>query len=195
MDRLFNIYMVGIGGQGVLSLADLLCRAAHQEKIPFNYYPTKGMSQRGGFVKAQVRLGSVHVGAAIPPKGADLVISMEISETLKALPYLKPQGQVLLYGNRWETTAVMTGNAHYPAADQVINQIEKSLGDVLYIEDDHEFKGKENLYVLGVAIAKTELRELFRPEQLLESIKKRWPKAAKENCAAFIAGYRTIGQT
>lgn len=192
MDKVFNIYMVGIGGQGVLSVADLLCQAAQKENIPVNYYPTKGMSQRGGFVKAQIRLGNMKVGPSIPPKGADLLISMEVSETLKGLSYLKPQGQVLLYGYRWEPTAVMVGNAQYPSVDQVKNQIAKQLGDVFYVDPVDSSKIKENLYVLGIALAKTELRELFKPEQIMESISARWPKASKSNCASFMSGYQAV---
>ena len=50
----YDIYLVGVGGQGVLTIADLITRTAFRKGIPVNYYPTKGMAQRGGFVKCYV---------------------------------------------------------------------------------------------------------------------------------------------
>ena len=44
-----DVYMVGVGGQGVLTIGDILVLAAAQAGIPANFYPTKGMAQRGGF--------------------------------------------------------------------------------------------------------------------------------------------------
>ena len=57
----YDIYLVGVGGQGLLTIADIITAAAVQKGIPVNFYPTKGMAQRGGFVKAQVRLGREQV--------------------------------------------------------------------------------------------------------------------------------------
>ena len=53
----YDIYMVGVGGQGVLTIGHLIMDAALHLQIPSSFYPTKGMAQRGGFVKAQLRLG------------------------------------------------------------------------------------------------------------------------------------------
>ena len=53
----YDVFLVGVGGQGVLTIGDILAEAALGQGTPVNLYPTKGMAQRGGFVKAQVRLG------------------------------------------------------------------------------------------------------------------------------------------
>ena len=77
--------------------------------LPVNFYPTKGMAQRGGSVKVQVRLGRAVVGPDIPEHHADLAIAMERSEALKAIRYIKPGADFLLYGHVWEPTKVMLG--------------------------------------------------------------------------------------
>jgi indolepyruvate ferredoxin oxidoreductase beta subunit len=94
----YDIYLVGVGGQGVLTIAELITEAAYLQGLPVNYYPTEGMAQRGGFVKAQVRLGRGFVGPNIPEKGADLAISMELSESLKAVRFIKPGGRFCALG-------------------------------------------------------------------------------------------------
>ena len=93
----YDIYFVGVGGQGVLTIGEIITEAAFRQGIPVNFYPTKGMAQRGGFVKAQLRLGRKLAGPAIPERGADLVIATEISEALKAVRYIKPCGDFVLY--------------------------------------------------------------------------------------------------
>ena len=69
--------------------------------MPVNFYPTKGMAQRGGFVKAQLRAGP-RAGRAERSRrrGADLVIATEVSEALKAVRYVKPDGDFVLFGAR-----------------------------------------------------------------------------------------------
>src|SRR4030042_1549155 len=88
----FDIYFVGVGGQGILTIGEIITEAAFCNNIPVNFYPTKGMAQRGGFVKAQLRLGRTRIGPAIPEKGADMVIATEVSEALKAVRHIKPGG-------------------------------------------------------------------------------------------------------
>ena len=51
----YDIYLVGVGGQGVLTIGEIITETAFRAGLPVNFYPTKGMAQRGGFVKAQLR--------------------------------------------------------------------------------------------------------------------------------------------
>jgi indolepyruvate ferredoxin oxidoreductase beta subunit len=121
----YDVFMVGVGGQGILSIGEIIASAALAKGIPVNFYPSKGMAQRGGFVKASLRLGGETVGPNIAEKGADLVLSMEVSESLKAIRYVKPGGDFVLLGNIWAPTAVMLGKAGYPSVQDVIDQSSK----------------------------------------------------------------------
>lgn len=87
MKNYFDIYIVGVGGQGVLTIADIITLTATRENVDINYYPTKGMAQRGGFVKAQLRIGRAPdtFSPSISQRSADLVVSMELCETLRAI--------------------------------------------------------------------------------------------------------------
>lgn len=191
--KLFNIYLVGVGGQGILTVGELIAQAAVDKNIPANFYPTKGMAQRGGFVKAQLRLGREMVGPNIPEKGADLVIAMELSESLKAIRYLKPGGDFVLFGHIWAPTAVTLGKAAYPTREQVFAQVKAADGRMCYVDPrtlpDHEGATvPENVYVLGIALGHTALRELFTPEDLSQALRNRWKRGAQRNALAFKAG-------
>ncbi len=40
----FDIYFVGVGGQGVLTIGEIISETAYRLGIPVNFYPTKGMA-------------------------------------------------------------------------------------------------------------------------------------------------------
>jgi indolepyruvate ferredoxin oxidoreductase beta subunit len=194
----YDIYLVGVGGQGVLTIGDLIAEAALRNDIPVSFYPTKGMAQRGGAVKARVRLGREGAGPNIPEKGADLVIAMEVSEALKAVRFIKTGGDFVLFGHVWPPTAVMLGKAPYPALDQVLEQVRGAGASVHYLDPKrlplHEGAPvPANIYVLGVAIGHTGLGQLLPPSELAAVMQAKWAKGAERNDRAFRAGLEAEG--
>ena len=194
----FDVYLVGVGGQGILTIGEIITTAAFQKGLPVNFYPTKGMAQRGGFVKAQLRLGRETVGPSIPEKGADLIIATEVSETLKAVRFIKPGGDVMLFGFVWAPTAVMLGKAPYPTLDQVTEQVRAAGGALHYISPERlpVYEGApvpDNIYVLGAALAQTRLCQLFDVSDVAGIVRNRWKRGVERNLFALEAGVR--GQT
>jgi indolepyruvate ferredoxin oxidoreductase, beta subunit len=189
----YDVYLVGVGGQGVLTVAELITQAALAQNIPANYYPTKGMAQRGGFVKAQVRLGRQTVGPQIPEKGADLVIAMELSEALRAVRYARPGADFLLFGHVWQPTAVMLGKAPYPAREQVAEQV-RAAGARLQFVDPAAVPSLEgvpvpfNVFVLGAAVGLTGLGKVLEPQATADLVRARWRRGVERNVLAFRAG-------
>jgi len=196
MESNYDIYLVGVGGQGVLTIGEIITETAFQKNIPVNYFPTEGMAQRGGFVKVQVRLGRKLVGPNIPEKGANLVISMEISEALKAIRFVRPGSEFILWGHIWAPAAVMLGKAKYPSLDQVKDQINLAGAKLSFINPEYlpPFEGElvpDNLYVLGAAIARTKLGNLIDPTSVITVIRTRWPKNVNRNVFAFQSGLKS----
>jgi len=190
---LYDVYLVGVGGQGVLTIGDIVAEAALQQGIPVNYYPTKGMAQRGGFVKAQVRLGRQMVGPQIPERGADLVIAMERSEALKAVRFVKPGQDFCLFGHVWQPTAVMLGKAPYPTLDQVAGQVERAGARLHYLDPEELplYDGvavPANVYVLGAVLGLTELGDVLGAAEVADLVQRRWKRGAERNRVAFEAG-------
>jgi indolepyruvate ferredoxin oxidoreductase beta subunit len=192
---LYDIYFVGVGGQGVLTIGEIITATAFRQEIPVNFYPTKGMAQRGGFVKAQLRLGRAVAGPSIPEKGADLVVATEVSELLKAVRYIKPGGDVLLFGFVWAPTAVMLGKAAYPALDQVKDQVRAAEGRLHYVAPEElplyeNAPAPDNIYLLGAAIGQTRLGEILPAAAVAQVVGERWKKGAGRNLFAFEAGLK-----
>lgn len=184
-----DIYFVGVGGQGVLTMADILMQAALARDIPCNFYPTKGMAQRGGFVKAQLRLGDGACGPEISLGGADVVIAMEQSEALKAIDYLKPDGDMIVLGYHWLPTDVMLGRAPYPDEKLLAQEAAKRTKNYWYLD-----KAKvpetvsDNMYLLSAAQKKTALSKLFSADELAQAIYARFPKGVERNKLSFELG-------
>jgi indolepyruvate ferredoxin oxidoreductase, beta subunit len=192
----YDIYFVGVGGQGVLTIGEIITEAAYRKGMPVNFYPTKGMAQRGGFVKAQLRLGREMPGPAIPEKGADLVIATEVSEALKAVRYVKPGGDFVLYAYVWAPTAVMLGKAPYPKPDEVAAAARAALDDgSRFIPIPPEalplYEGApvpDNIFTLGVVLGRTRLGELLPPAEVEAVVRGRWKRGVERNMLAYSAG-------
>jgi indolepyruvate ferredoxin oxidoreductase beta subunit len=194
----YDIYLVGVGGQGVLTIGELIAEAAFQKGIPVSFYPTKGMAQRGGFVKAQLRLGRATIGPAIPERSADMVIATELSEALNAVRFIKPNGDFVIFGHIWSPTDVMLGKAPYPTLEQVISGVKSALtegGRVHYIPEESlpKFEGTsvpDNIYTLAVAVKQTRLGRLLPVADVEHAVKTRWKRGVERNAFAFQSGLK-----
>ncbi len=195
MGNYFDIYIVGIGGQGVLTIADILTLTATNKDIEINYYPTKGMAQRGGFVKAQLRIGRQpnKFSPSISEGGSDMIVSMELCETLRTIRYGKEGAKYVVLGNRWLPTEVMLGNAPYPEEELIVSEIKKSGGVPVVLSPElvPEY-ARPNLFLLGAAYGCSELNVFFSLEEIEDTIKNRWPRVAENNLKAFHAGMKAV---
>ena len=190
-----DIYLTGVGGQGILTIAELITRAAEAKGIPVNFFPTKGMAQRGGFVKAQLKLGHGEIGPDIRPGGADLVISTELCESLKAVRFLKKGGDFIVFGYKWFPTEVMLGKAAYPTVEQVKEEVAKVGGNITYLApEDLPVDVADNIYLLAAAINFTSLGKVFSADEIKQAIVARWPKGAERNMASYEAGMKAVGK-
>lgn len=188
----YDIYFVGVGGQGILTIGEIITETAFRAGLPVNFYPTKGMAQRGGFVKAQLRIGRATPGPAIPEGGADLVIATEVSEALKAVRYVRPGGDFVLFAYVWQPSAVMLGKAPYPALEAVLEQVKAAAAKPVVIDPDRLplFEGQpvpDNVYTLGVAATRTKLGEIVSPAGIANVIATRWKRGTERNLFAFNA--------
>jgi indolepyruvate ferredoxin oxidoreductase beta subunit len=108
----FDIYMAGVGGQGIGLLAEALARAADAAGHVVHGCDTHGLAQRGGSVSSNLRLGPGPRSPLVSAGRADLVIGMERHEALRAaLAYLRPGGTLLWYDVSWEPLPVRLGKA------------------------------------------------------------------------------------
>jgi indolepyruvate ferredoxin oxidoreductase beta subunit len=98
MER-FNIYLSGVGGQGIGLLSEIILRAADHAGHHVKAVDTHGLAQRGGIVVSQIRIGNRVHTPLIASHAADLVVSLERHEALRALNKAAKDGGILIYYN------------------------------------------------------------------------------------------------
>ncbi len=86
-EKPFNLVIVGVGGQGIITMANVLASAAVAKGHNAIVAETHGLSQRGGTVIVHVRLGEAEAPLIMEGK-ADLLIALEATEALRYANYL-----------------------------------------------------------------------------------------------------------
>ena len=109
-----DIILSGVGGQGILSIATVIGKAALKDGLYMKQAEVHGMSQRGGDVQSNLRISDQPSASDLIPSGKwDLII------WLRYLPYLGHEGWLVTN----ETPFVNIPN--YPAESDVMAEINK----------------------------------------------------------------------
>jgi indolepyruvate ferredoxin oxidoreductase beta subunit len=124
----YNIVITGVGGQGILTAANLLGWAALRAGYKVRVGEVHGMSQRFGSVIAYVRFGENVYGAMVPEGKADVILSFEPVEALRYINYLKKGGLVFTNARPIPPVQVSMGLATYPTPEEMRRIIEEDFG-------------------------------------------------------------------
>ncbi len=106
--------IVGVGGQGTLLSSRILGALANLKQHDVKVSEVHGMSQRGGSVVTFVRVGQGVASPIVEAGGADMVLAFELLEALRALPYLKKDGTMIVNAQQIAPMPVVSGAASYP---------------------------------------------------------------------------------
>lgn len=109
-----NIMIVGVGGQGSLLASKLLGHLLLSQGYDVKVSEVHGMSQRGGSVVTYVRYGDKVYSPVIDKGEADYIVSFELLEAARWLPFLKKDGQIVTNTQQIDPMPVITGAAEYP---------------------------------------------------------------------------------
>ena len=114
----FNIYLAGVGGQGIGLLSEIILRAGDHADLTVKGVDTHGLAQRGGIVKSQIRIGRNVHSPLIPEGEADLALALERHEALRAMNLaLKDNGTLVYYNTVWQPLDVRLGRVNETVED------------------------------------------------------------------------------
>jgi Pyruvate:ferredoxin oxidoreductase and related 2-oxoacid:ferredoxin oxidoreductases, gamma subunit len=184
-----DIILAGVGGQGILSIATVIGRAALDQNLFLKQAEVHGMSQRGGDVQSNLRLASEPIASDLIPKGCcDLIVSLEPMEALRYLPYLAPDGWIIT------NTVPFVNIPSYPEP-QTLKDALAALPHVIALDVDSIAKEIQsprsaNMVLLG---ATASVLKILEPEKLRDGIRavfaRKGETIVQANLAAFDAGY------
>jgi len=113
-DKITNILMAGVGGQGTLLASEILSEVLMQAGYDVKKAEVHGMAQRGGSVVSHVRFGKKVYSSIIPEGEVDVLFGFELLETYRYLPLLKKDGAVVVNNLKIAPPSVSIGQGLYP---------------------------------------------------------------------------------
>lgn len=131
----FNILIVGVGGQGVLLASEILSEVAMNAGLDVKKSEVHGMSQRGGVVSSHVRIAPRVYSPTIHEGQADILMSFEQAEGLRAVNWLHPDG-IAIVSRTTLIPAIVTGSKIYHYPEDAIEQLQKKVRRVIGVEAD-----------------------------------------------------------
>lgn len=189
-----NIVLTGVGGQGVITAANILGKAALKAKVNVFVSEVHGMAQRGGSVNCSVRMGNVS-GPLVASGTADVILSTEPIEALRYIEYSNKNTKIITDINPVIPFTVSVGSEEYPDIEKVYKDL-TNYGklykiDAVKISIDAGAIITKNIVMLG-ALAATGVLP-FKTEILLETILENVPAKFKDiNKKAFEGGVNAI---
>lgn len=182
-----DIILAGVGGQGILSIANVIGISALEDNLYLKQAEVHGMSQRGGDVQSNLRISDQPIHSdLIPYQKADMILSMEPMECLRYLPYLNKEGWIIT------NTTPFVNIENYPDIKTIMQEL-KQFDNLVAFDMDEMAKNigapkSSNMILLGAASPFISIDE----ESMIDGIRKLFEKKGESivegNLAAFKAG-------
>ncbi|ABW01912.1 indolepyruvate oxidoreductase subunit beta [Caldivirga maquilingensis] len=188
-----NIYLTGVGGQGLITFASVLGQAALHSGLKALVAETHGLSQRGGSVDVHLRIGNVHA-PLIPRGNADIIVAFELLEAFRALNYAN-DNTVIVVNKR--LIRPPTTRAKIPSINELVSELRK-MNNTVYVIDAYNEALKlgnaifENMVMLGALYSVSDVSKFISTKAIEESIKEVIKREREENIKAFHVGMGLI---
>src|SRR6516162_6263335 len=118
MSTTTNIIMIGIGGQGTLTMMEILAMAAEEAGEEIRVLSRVSLARLGGSGMCHVRLGPA-ISPAIPVGEADILLSLEMSELLRTVSMARKGALAFINTYRRLPIAAGVAGIHYPSQTEI----------------------------------------------------------------------------
>ncbi|MDI9624081.1 MAG: indolepyruvate oxidoreductase subunit beta [Methanothermobacter sp.] len=189
----YDIYICGVGGQGIIKAGEIIGWAAMKEGMDVVMSEIHGMAQRGGGVSTEVRIGEAK-GTIIPNSHADLMMAFEPLEALRAAEKMKKDAYMIV--NLTSIPPFNISPGEYPPVDEIITELKRFSNNVhafdadrVALEAGHPLS--MNMAILGAATATPDFP--LSEDSIIESMKENLPERLfKVNLKAFKGGFMSL---
>ncbi|MBO5690110.1 MAG: 2-oxoacid:acceptor oxidoreductase family protein, partial [Lentisphaeria bacterium] len=96
MEKVTNITVAGLGGQGVLKVTDILAEVLFAQGYDVKKSEVHGMSQRGGSISSEVRFGKQVFSPMVPEGESDILAVLEPTQVEVNAAKLKEGGVLIV---------------------------------------------------------------------------------------------------
>lgn len=188
MKEVKSILFIGVGGQGTILASKILSEGLLRNGYDVKMSEVHGMAQRGGSVTTQVRFGEKVYSPLIEKGKADAIVAFEKSEALRALPYLKEGGHLIVNDYEIHPVPVLIGLEKYPEG---VNEALRSTAEntviikAAEIAKDLGNMKAQNVVLLGALLKALDIKDV-NWEEIVASLVP--AKAVELNKKALVAG-------
>ncbi len=185
-----NILIAGVGGQGILSVAYVICNAALEEGLNFKQAEVHGMAQRGGAVQSNLRISTGLIASDLIPRGqCDLILSVEPLEALRYVDYLKRDGAVVT------STEPFVNIPNYPEMESIwkdLSRVKKMIPvDAAALAKKAGSSLAQGMVVLGAASVLLSLKRETLEKWVGNLWERKGERVVTVNLEAFRSGRKT----
>ena len=126
----YNIYICGVGGQGIIKTSVIIGEAAMNQGLNVVMSEIHGMSQRGGSVSTELRIGDFN-SSIIPDTKADMLLSFEPIETIRGIHKANKDTKIV-----YNTHPIIpsSSDASYPSVDLITSVLKENYTYVLPVD-------------------------------------------------------------
>jgi len=186
-----DVVITGVGGQGTILTSRVIAQMAMTKGFEVRTSETIGMAQREGSVVSHVRIGKALTGALIPDGQADVLISLELAETVRGLTKLRPGGLVLANTAKIIPASVPLGLSQYQG-EEIMDFINQAAADVRLFDATQvalEAGNYKTVNVVFLGVLSTIKEIPFSAEEYLQAMLEILPaKVQLVNIKAFNLG-------
>lgn len=187
MNKAEGIIVAGVGGQGALTLAQLILGAAWKSKFHVLQSEVHGMSQRGGAVNAHILFDTEPVTSPIVMEGdAEYLVSMEPLEALRYLPFMSKNSVMIV------STNPIKNMENYPDIESLLTELKNIPGLKLIDTDKYSkelnYRNAGNMILLGALSLHLPFPEEVWKETIKERFIEKGEKIIEQNMTAFNFG-------
>lgn len=188
MNKVKNILLAGVGGQGILLASEILSEALMLAGYDVKKAEVHGMAQRGGNVVSHVRYGDKVFSPTIPDGEVDILFGFELLETARNIDQLGSEGVVIVNTLKLAPPSVSIGKTAYPSG--LVEKIQEKVPNAKIIDGmDLAQKAGDlrtvNIVLLGALSTTMDLDETIWQQAMEKMIPER---LLEVNRAAFALG-------
>jgi indolepyruvate ferredoxin oxidoreductase beta subunit len=189
--KVTNILVCGVGGQGIMTAAEILVQTAIFLGFDAKKTEIAGMAQRGGVATSHVRFGDRVLSPSIPAGQADILLGFEPAEAMRWITHLRAEGVAMVNTLRLCPPIVSGGVFDYP--DDPVGAMRRA-GYRVYDLDAGEIAGElgdmrlGNTIMLGAIADHLPFDAAQLRQQVVARFRDRKPALVALNERAFDAG-------
>jgi len=169
----FDILIVGVGGQGVLLASEIISQVAMDAGLDVKKSEVHGMSQRGGVVSSHIKIAPKVYSPVIFKGKADVLVSFEQAEALRAVDWLKKHGLAIVSRTRL-VPAIVTSSKEFSYPEDAIGMLQMKVARTIPVDADNLARELGDPRLVNTILLGVLSNYLpFSREQWVEAIRKR----------------------